>query len=66
LTYVLSAQGKKFYSMDVALAGPVDAGRCRVEIMGPKVELTLVKADGSTWQDLGTVTEGSDMPGVGA
>ena len=28
---------------------------CKVEILAPKVEITLKKADGTNWTDLGTL-----------
>ena len=32
----------------------------KVEILGPKVELSLVKADGSNWARLGDVVENGE------
>ena len=32
----------------------------KVEILGPKVELSLVKADGSNWARLGDVIENGE------
>ena len=41
------------FALDVNLAGKVDPEGCKVEILAPKVEITLKKADGSSWQELG-------------
>jgi hypothetical protein len=43
------------FSLDVDLAGKVDPEACKVEILAPKVEITLKKADGTSWQELGTL-----------
>jgi hypothetical protein len=32
----------------------------KVDIMGPKVELSLVKADGTNWERLGDVVENGE------
>ena len=49
--------GLKSYDMDIALFGPIDPTKSKAEILGPKVELTLVKADGTNWTSLGVVSE---------
>ena len=52
--------GMKTYAMDVKLFGPIDPLKSKVEILGPKVELTLVKADGASWGRLGDIVENGE------
>lgn len=42
------------FSLDVLLSGAVNPAACKVEILAPKVEITLKKADGASWSELGT------------
>ena len=41
------------FSLDLQLAGRVRPEECKVEILGPKVEIVLKKGDGSSWSELG-------------
>lgn len=41
------------FSLDMQLSGRVRPEECKVEIMGPKVEIVLKKGDGSSWSELG-------------
>mmetsp|Transcript_67130 Transcript_67130/g.98222 ORF Transcript_67130/g.98222 Transcript_67130/m.98222 type:complete len:160 (+) Transcript_67130:161-640(+) len=43
------------FSLDVDLSGKVDPAGCKVEILAPKVEITLKKADGASWSELGNL-----------
>ena len=43
------------FSLDVDLTGKVDPEASKVEILAPKVEISLRKADGTSWQELGTL-----------
>lgn len=45
----LPTSDKKRYTESIALYGPIDAAQSKYKIMGTKLELTLAKADGSSW-----------------
>lgn len=45
----LPTADKKRYAKALPLYGPIDAAQSRFKIMGTKIELTLAKADGSSW-----------------
>lgn len=45
----LPTSDKKRYAKALELYGPIDAAQSRFKIMGTKLELTLAKADGSSW-----------------
>lgn len=45
----LPTTDKKRYKSSVPLYGPIDMEKSSFKIMGTKLELTLAKADGSSW-----------------
>ncbi|EKX36412.1 hypothetical protein GUITHDRAFT_165757 [Guillardia theta CCMP2712] len=48
------------FSLDVELFGRVDPDACKVSILAPKVEITLKKADGTNWTELGNLLSCGD------
>ena len=48
----LHTSDNKSYSVDIPLFGPINTAASAYKIMGTKLELTLAKADGSSWPTL--------------
>ena len=42
----------KRYAAEIPLFGPIDTAKSTFKIMGTKLELTLAKADGTSWATL--------------
>ncbi|KHN93863.1 CORD and CS domain containing protein [Metarhizium album ARSEF 1941] len=49
LELMTSDSPPKRYTADVPLYGPIDTSKSSFKILGTKLEVTLVKADGSSW-----------------
>ena len=52
VTLDLPTADNKRYQTEIPLFGQIDAGKSKAKIMGTKLELTLVKADGLSWPTL--------------
>ena len=50
---------KRRYSQEVPLFGPIDTAQSSSKVMGTKVELNLVKSDGSGWPTLRSDEQGT-------
>ncbi|KAK4694779.1 hypothetical protein P7C71_g2863, partial [Lecanoromycetidae sp. Uapishka_2] len=52
VTLDLPTTDKKRYKTELPLFGQIDTAQSKAKVMGTKLELTLVKLDGSSWPTL--------------
>ena len=57
LSFHVHFEGEYDFKRTIVLAGPVDIDTCLVDILQPKIEIKLKKADGRGWNSIGEVVE---------
>lgn len=65
VTLDLPTADNERYKTEIPLYGPIDLAQSKYKIMGTKLELTLVKLDGSSWPTLRSDEQTSDIIQVG-